>query len=55
MRLTVGGNKKMELALLDAYRQMAADAENEREALEWSEGLIADSTLDEKADDPLDK
>ena len=26
----------------DAYREMAADEEREAEALEWSEGLIAD-------------
>jgi len=36
--------------LLDAkdleewYRRMADDAEHEREALEWCEGLIADAT-----------
>ena len=26
----------------EAYREMAADEEREREALEWSDGLIAD-------------
>lgn len=30
-----------------AYRNMAADQTREREALEWSEGLIADSLLPE--------
>lgn len=28
--------------LEDAYRAMAADAEHEREALEWIEGLVGD-------------
>jgi hypothetical protein len=31
----------------EAYREMAADEEREREAMEWSEGLIGDI-----ADDP---
>jgi predicted CopG family antitoxin len=26
----------------EAYREMAADEEREREAMEWAEGLIAD-------------
>jgi len=30
-----------------AYRDMAADQARETEALEWSEGTIADSTLPE--------
>jgi hypothetical protein len=30
-----------------AYRDMAADQAREHEALEWSEGLIADSPLPE--------
>lgn len=30
--------------LEEAYRAMAADSEREREALEWSEGLIGDIT-----------
>jgi predicted CopG family antitoxin len=30
-----------------SYREMAADQERERQALEWSEGLIADSSLSE--------
>ncbi len=29
-------------ALLEGYRQMAADEEREAEAMEWSEGLIGD-------------
>jgi hypothetical protein len=37
----------VEDALEDGYRAMAADEEREREALEWSEGLISDV-----ADDP---
>ena len=28
-----------------SYREMAADHAREQEALEWSEGLIADSSL----------
>ena len=28
--------------LNEAYRQMAADEEREKEAMEWSEGLIGD-------------
>ena len=27
-----------------AYRDMAADQEREREAMDWSEGLVGDST-----------
>ena len=30
-----------------AYRDMGADQEREQEALEWSEGLIADSSFTE--------
>lgn len=30
-----------------AYREMAADNAREQEALEWSEGLIADSSITE--------
>jgi predicted CopG family antitoxin len=30
-----------------AYRDMAADQAREQEALEWSEGLVADSSLTE--------
>jgi hypothetical protein len=30
-----------------AYRDMAADPAREQEALEWSEGLIADSSFTE--------
>ncbi|MGA3027160.1 MAG: addiction module antitoxin [Bryobacteraceae bacterium] len=30
-----------------SYRDMAADQTREREALEWSEGLIADSSFTE--------
>jgi predicted CopG family antitoxin len=30
-----------------SYREMAADREREKEALEWSEALIADSSLPE--------
>jgi hypothetical protein len=30
-----------------AYRDMAADRAREREALEWSEGVIADSSITE--------
>jgi len=33
-----------------AYREMAADAVREREALEWSEGVIGDSSLPESHD-----
>ena len=29
-------------ALVAGYREMAADSERERDAEEWSEGLIAD-------------
>jgi hypothetical protein len=29
--------------LLDGYRQMAADQEQEAEAEEWTEGLIGDA------------
>jgi predicted CopG family antitoxin len=29
----------------ESYRDMAADDAREREALEWSEGMIADSSL----------
>jgi hypothetical protein len=32
-----------EASLLDGYRQMAADEEQEAEAEEWTEGLIGDS------------
>ena len=37
--------EKQEVPLEDlaaAYREMAADEEREREALEWSEGLLGD-------------
>ena len=37
----------VEDALEEGYRAMAADEEREREAVEWSEGLIGDV-----ADDP---
>jgi predicted CopG family antitoxin len=30
-----------------SYREMAADESREQEALEWSEGVIADSSLTE--------
>jgi predicted CopG family antitoxin len=30
-----------------AYRDMAADADRERQALEWAEGLVGDSSLAE--------
>jgi hypothetical protein len=30
-------------ALLNGYRQMAADLESEREAQEWCEGLVSDA------------
>lgn len=33
-------------ALLDGYRQMAADKDREGEALEWTEALIEDSAHD---------
>jgi hypothetical protein len=33
---------KRERELAEGYRQMAADAEHEAEALEWIEGLIGD-------------
>ena len=33
-------------ALLAGYREMAADREREREALDWSEALMADLALD---------
>jgi hypothetical protein len=35
--------RKKEAALLDGYRQMAADQEQEAEAEEWAEGLIGDA------------
>jgi predicted CopG family antitoxin len=35
-----------EAALLEGYRQMAADAEGEAEASEWVEALIGDAALD---------
>jgi hypothetical protein len=31
-------------SLVARYREMAADAEREREAMEWSEGLIGDAS-----------
>jgi predicted CopG family antitoxin len=31
----------------DSYREMAADRAREQEALEWSEGVIADSSFTE--------
>jgi len=37
--------------LEEAYRAMAADEAREKEALEWSEGLI-DDMADDPADDP---
>ena len=33
-------------ALLEGYRQMAADGLRESEAVAWSEGLIGDATSD---------
>lgn len=36
-------NGKREAELLDGYRQMAADQEQEAEAEEWAEGLIGDA------------
>jgi len=33
-------------ALLAKYREMAADSDREREAEEWSEGLIADGDFE---------
>jgi hypothetical protein len=36
-------NINREAALLDGYRQMAADQEQEAEAEEWTEGLIGDA------------
>jgi predicted CopG family antitoxin len=35
-----------EAALLEGYRQMAADAEGEAEATEWVEDLLADAIGD---------
>jgi hypothetical protein len=34
--------------LSDAYREMALDSERERDALEWSEGLIGDIVADRR-------
>jgi hypothetical protein len=42
-KLVEGLNRKTEAALLDGYRQMAADQEQEAEAEEWTEGLIGDA------------
>jgi hypothetical protein len=36
-------NGTREAALLDAYRELAADEEQEAEADEWTEGLIGDA------------
>jgi hypothetical protein len=36
-------NISRDVALLDGYRQMAADHEQEAEAEEWTEGLIGDA------------
>jgi hypothetical protein len=36
-------NGNQEAALLDGYRQMAADQEREAEAEGWAEGLIGDA------------
>ena len=36
-------NRVVQTSLLDGYRQMAADQEQEAEAEEWTEGLIGDA------------
>lgn len=36
-------NGELQAKLLDGYRQMAADQEQEAEAEEWTEGLIGDA------------
>jgi hypothetical protein len=41
--LVEGLKQKEEAALLESYRQMAADHEREAEAEEWVEGLIGDA------------
>jgi len=42
-KLVEGLKGKEEAALLEGYRQMAADQEQEAEAEEWTEGLIGDA------------
>jgi hypothetical protein len=44
-RETVPGqdNSEIETALLEGYRQMAADQEQEKEAEEWAEAMIGDA------------
>ncbi|MGA3069799.1 MAG: hypothetical protein ABSD43_06235 [Terracidiphilus sp.] len=41
--LVEGLKRKEEAALLEGYRQLAADLEQEVEAEEWTEGLIGDA------------
>jgi hypothetical protein len=38
-----GANKQDEKSLLEEYRDMAADAAQEQEALEWCEALCGDT------------
>jgi len=49
LTITVSVPQDIEASYLDeaSYRDMAADPACEREALEWSEGLIADSSRTE--------
>jgi len=35
-------NRRQDESLDSAYREMAQDTEREREALEWSEGVVGD-------------